>query len=169
MSGHNGLPGARMPDGVAYDTLDESYVSVNDGLVFPNVQSCMALILRGSPQGQVAGYHTTIATSREELQAIAGVIKAQLGQGFSELYLLGSVSMRATSPSVAPESRFRRPLIVLLRTVFNYPGQIRYFDTSSVNKTGWVFTAWRDPRTNLTRLAGGEGGTNSGRPAPMSP
>ncbi len=168
MSGYSGGLNARMPDGVAYDTLDESYVSVNDGLVFPNVQSCMALVLRGSPQGMVAGYHCTIATTREELQAIAGPVTAQLGRNFSELYLLGSVSLRKTGQSVAAESRFRRPLKRLLREVFGYDGVIRYFDTSSVNKIGWVFSAWRDPRTNLTCLAGGEGGTIGARAAPFS-
>lgn len=168
MSGYSGGLNARMPDGVAYDTLDESYVSVNDGLVFPNVQSCMALVLRGSPQGMVAGYHCTIATTREELRVIAGVVTDRLGANFSELYLLGSISLRKTGQSVAAESRFRRPLKRLLREVFGYDGVIRYFDTSSVNRIGWVFSVWRDPRTNVTQLAGGEGGTIGAQAAPFS-
>ncbi len=153
-----GLAAASMPATVTSDTLDESYVSINEGLVFPNVRSCMALVVRSTPQGRIAGYHTTIATTGPEMEAVADVVKTALGKGFSEMYLLGSVSMRAGGGSVASESRYRVPLVMLLRRVFDYAGQIRTFDTSQNNLQGWVFHAWRDPKSNATRLAGGIGG-----------
>ena len=136
------------------DFVNEDYCVVSDDLIFPNVQSCTALIVRGTT-GTLGGYHFTVGTHTQQFDAAGRFIVAQLpGQAVDAVYLVGNLSGR--TPAVAKDSAtaFSAGLKTVLAKALGYANSIFYFDTGPVaGAQGNAVVARRNGGTGALELS----------------
>ncbi|MBN8889560.1 MAG: hypothetical protein BGP12_16725 [Rhodospirillales bacterium 70-18] len=144
--------------------LAEEVCSVDTDLIYPNIQTCMALVL-GSTGGTLAGMHMTMYSSAAQIQRAATALMPFMLGPIDSIVCIGNVG--AWAPGAGRDAAMVMPgqLRQTLRTAFNYHGNVLYFDTAALFgqagpglNNGVVVHAWRDAGNNQIRYAYGPHG-----------
>lgn len=77
--------------------IHEDHVTVGDDLLFPNVQSCAAIIVQTTLSTEYGGYHTTVASSYFELRAACAYMISRLEGAVSGIYVIGNYARTSAS------------------------------------------------------------------------
>ncbi len=137
--------------------LDEDHCGVDTDLVYPNVQSCTALVI-GTTGGTLAGMHLTVGTTAAQLRAAAAALKDSLVGAPDSMVCIGNLSAFKT-PSGGLV--FPGTLRQALRDAFGAICNVEYFDSSALFAAtngglahgGVVVRAWRDGQSHRLRYA----------------
>jgi hypothetical protein len=114
--------------------LDEDHFGVDrDDIVFPNVQSCMALIVEedGVAGPRLFGYHMTVSTSANYIRGAAGHLRKQ-GQKTLRIVCIGNVPAFSQNPEGMRDGNMIFPagLKGTLSESFDYRGSLLSFNAS---------------------------------------
>lgn len=138
--------------------LDEDHCGVAADIVYPNVQSCIALAI-GTAGGTLAGMHLTVGTSAAQIQRAAQAMATHMVGTPDSIVCIGHTSgfKTAVGGLIFPG--------VLRQTLLQYFGNactVNYFDTSPLYEAtkagafgGVVVRAWRDGLSHKLRYAVG--------------
>ena len=124
--------------------VNEDHCVVDTDLIFPNVQTCFALVVR-STTSMLGGHHAVISTTATEFETAARYMIPYLAGGVDSIYIVGNLSGR-TSAIKDPSTAFPGPLKTVLAKAFNYGGTLFYFDVGTkmiANEKGIAVVARR--------------------------
>jgi hypothetical protein len=116
--------------------LDEDHFGIDrDEIVFPNVQSCMALIVEedGLEGPRLFGYHMTVPTSASYIRDAAGHLRKQ-GQRTLRIVCIGNVPAFSQNAAGTRDANmiFPATLKQTLSESFDYSGALLSFDVSGL-------------------------------------
>lgn len=141
--------------------LPEEVCAVDTDLIYPNIQTCIALVV-GSTGGTLAGMHMTNITSAAQVQRAAAALMPFMLGPISSIVCIGNAGAWGPGPGRDAAMMLPGTLRQTLRQAFNYQGNVQYFDTATLFAqagpglhNGVVVHAWRDAATNQIRYAYG--------------
>lgn len=129
--------------------LNEDHLTVAAELIFPNVQSCCAVVVTAKGVNNLGGYHLTYITTRREFDRAMLQLKTDLGGPVDGVYLVGNVLGRPGNNRVGLDSL--ADLKAAIRDGLGYAFGVAYDDTGI--SVGTAVRAWRDAGSNQLRLA----------------
>jgi hypothetical protein len=132
------------------DFVNEDYVTIADEVVFPQVQTCCALVVSSTLNGQLGGYHFTLRTEKVEMDRALLYFKTEIGGNVDAIYLVGNVLQRQAI--IREGMGYSAPLKATLSAGLGVGFGIKYFDIGA-NNLGVAVRAWRDPIRNLVKLS----------------
>ena len=139
--------------------LDEEHCGVDTDIVYPNVQSCVALAV-GTAGGSLAGMHLTILTTAEQVRrAGQALAPSRVGKPDSIVCIGNMPAFKSGSGGMTFPGILRQAL----KDAFGATCNVDYFDTSVLYGAtggglafgGVVVRAWRDGQSNRLRYAAG--------------
>src|SRR5262245_38372337 len=149
--------------------LNEAFLTVTDGeLIFPNVQTCCAVILSGvskTQRRQLGGYHLTATEFAEQYITALN----HLRQGFAQvekIYLVGNLfasSRKDTAGACVPPSRHRSILQKALGC-----NDIRFYNKDPAIDD-WAVRAWIDVHDHTVRVSYASAKVNGWEAIPNCP
>ena len=130
--------------------LHEDYVTIANDLVFPNVQSCCALVVTTTQNNRLGGLHFTVGTTKSEMDRALLHIRTELGGTVDGVYMIGNIDGRRgiTKAGMA----YPGPLRDTVRAGLAYGFGIKFHDIGA-NNPGVAVSAWRDGAGNVLRLS----------------
>jgi hypothetical protein len=130
--------------------LNEDYVTVAPELIFPNVQTCCAVVVSATGVNDLGGYHMTMYTKKREFDRAVLHLKTEIGGAVDGVYVVGNVLGRPGNQCPGLDSLME--LKSAMQTGLGYAFDVRYHDIGA-NNQGTAVRAWRDGATNQVRLA----------------
>lgn len=145
----------------------EDYAAFGAELVFPNVQSCCAVIVAQKHAGNIGGYHLTIATANVELDGALAYLNANV-PNIDYVCLVGNVKGRSAITN-RPGMDYAAPLKTTINTALNLNANIYYHDHGN-NYPGAAVRVFRDPINNKLRIYySGHGNWNAAASVALDP
>lgn len=129
--------------------LNEDYVTIAAELIFPNVQTCCAVIVSAVGVNNLGGSHITLGTTKNELDRVALHLRTEIGGAIDCVYLVGNVLGRPGNSEAGVDTLMQ--LRTVLQTGLGYAFGVKYHNTGP--NPGTAVRAWRDPMNNMVRLA----------------
>jgi hypothetical protein len=129
--------------------LNEDYVTIAAELIFPNVQTCCAVIVSAVGVNNLGGSHITLFTSKNELDRVTLYLRTEIGGAIDCVYLVGNVLGRPGHSQAGVDTLME--LKTVLQTGLGYAFAVKYHNTGP--NLGTAVRAWRDPVNNTVRLA----------------
>ena len=129
--------------------LSEDCAATATDLIFPNVQTCCALIVTTTLNNSIGGFHVTLHSPKWDVDRTLLFLKDALGGNVDGVYMVGNVLGRTNLPEGLS---YAQPLKQTLAAglVFNFG--VKYLDTGH-NHNGIAVRARRDPANNMLRLS----------------
>jgi hypothetical protein len=129
--------------------LNEDYATIAGDLVFPNVQSCCAMVVTTTQNNSLGGFHLTIGTKRDAFDRVLSQLKTMMVGTVDGVYLVGNVLGRGNN--VTSGLTYPGPLKAAIAAGLAYGFGVKYHDIGN-NNPGVAVHAWRDPGRNTLQL-----------------
>jgi hypothetical protein len=129
--------------------VNEDCAATATELIFPNVQTCCALIVTSTLNNSIGGYHVTLFSPKWDVDRALLFLKDALGGNVDGVYMVGNVLGRTNLPEGLS---YAHPLKQTLTAGLGFNFGVKYRDTGS-NHNGVAVRARRDPANNVLRLS----------------
>ncbi len=127
--------------------IDEDHVATGSELVFPNVQSCAAVIAVFNGTMITGGFHLTQSTTPAQVTVLCQHITNTLGASASQVYVIGDV-VRSNARGIGGGST----LFNALRTDLGFSGQVRYRQSSASEMRGLAVQLRRNVQLSFVEI-----------------
>jgi hypothetical protein len=114
--------------------LDEEWLGIEDDIVYPNVQSCVALAV-ASANGNLGGMHMTIATKAAVMERAGTIIRASLGGPIASVVCIGNLQT-FKGGNRDQGMIYKHGLAKTLHKVLDWTGTIYGYDTTPLYTAG---------------------------------
>lgn len=129
--------------------LHEDYTTFALDLVFPNIQTCCAMVVTTTQNTLLGGFHLTTATKPAALARVLSQLKTLLAGSIEGVFLVGNVQGRT---ACASGLNYAGPLKAAIAAGLGYSLGVKYHDLGAGNP-GSAVHAWRDPGRNTLQLS----------------
>lgn len=119
--------------------IHEDHVATGSDLVFPNVQSCAAIIATFDGTMILGGYHITIGSTAAELTAACQHMTTTMNGNPAQVYVIGNVQRTGCSGVGGGATLF-----TALRAGLGYNGVVRWWQSSPTDMAGIAVQFRRD-------------------------